>query len=73
MCHNVFIYILLYGGFRVRYDFDCHHKAVLDLEDNSSKFSQTMMKDMTIHTVNNIKFLSVISPLKELKLSHTRH
>ena len=71
MYQNVFIYILLDGGLRVGYDLDCCLEAVLDLGDKRSKFSQIMIKDMTIYIMNNIRFLSVISPLRELKLYHT--
>ena len=72
MRQSVFIYMMFYGGIKVRYDLGCNLEAILDLGNNSSKFSQTMMKDVTIDTVDNIQFLSVISLLRELKLYLTR-
>ena len=70
ICHTSQCFCLYFAlwGLRVGYDFYCHLEAVLDLGDNSSKFSQTRMKDMTLNIINNIKLLSAISPLREIIL-----
>ena len=57
-----FVYVLFYEGYRVWNDLDCCLEGVLDLGDNSSKFSQTIMKDVTIDIINNIKSFQSSAP-----------
>ena len=73
MHQNIFVYIFwLLWGLGLGYDLACCLEAILDLENNNSIFSQTMMKDVIIYIINNIKFFSVISPLRELIRYHAR-